>query len=99
MVLRAASGAPFGIVGPVLGHSLEPGEALRRSAAYVRLDARIERIVRSGAHRLTLFGEALNALNRDNASVDAIGLSPMASRGQGTAPRRFSVGAELALSH
>jgi len=57
-VARDGDGTPLYAVGPIRNAARLP--------AYARLDLRVHRAFMRGARRFTLFGEALNVLNRTN---------------------------------
>src|SRR5262245_17876487 len=71
VVLRAASGAPIPGYFNVSDGRLFAGERRNeiRLPSYVRLDARAQRTFFSSSHALTIFGEVLNAVNRQNQGL------------------------------
>jgi hypothetical protein len=104
LVLRAASGVPIPGYFDLRDGALVVGDSLNavRLPAYVRLDGRAQRRVFSSRHQITLFGELVNALNRDNE-----GLAPgviQAGTGDATGfarplvPRQVSFGITIVLA-
>ena len=59
-------GAPSLLGGPVLFYGLAAERNTLRLPAYARLDIRADRVFNWSSHRITLFGEVINALNRTN---------------------------------
>ncbi|HEY1302084.1 MAG TPA: TonB-dependent receptor [Vicinamibacterales bacterium] len=104
IVFRAASGIPIpGYFDLREGH-LVVGEQrnMVRLPLYARLDARVQRTFFSSRHRVTLFGEVLNALNRRNEGVAIGTIQPVTFEAVGYTrtlmSRRASVGLEFDLS-
>ena len=96
-VVRAASGAPLPVAATRTGES--PDDA--RLPPYVRLDARGQRTFRISRHRLTVFGEMLNVLNRRGDGAEEI-LQPLIGNAAGASrrlmPRKIAAGIEVDLS-
>ena len=104
IVFRAASGIPIpGYFDLREGH-LVVGEQRNvvRLPVYARLDARVQRTFSSSRHRVTVFGELLNALNRRNQGVAIGTIQPVTFEAVGYTrtlmSRRASVGLEFDLS-
>jgi len=72
-----------------------------RLPPYVRLDARGQRTFRISRHRLTVFGEMLNVLNRRGDGAEEI-LQPLIGNAAGASrrlmPRKIAAGIEVDLS-
>jgi len=104
IVFRAASGVPIPGYFDLREGRLVVGEQRNvvRLPLYARLDARVQRTFSSSRHRVTVFGELLNALNRRNEGVAIGAVQPVTLEAVGYSrtlmSRRASVGLEFDLS-
>ncbi|HKE87993.1 MAG TPA: TonB-dependent receptor [Vicinamibacterales bacterium] len=104
IVFRAASGIPIpGYFDLREGHLVVGGQHNTvRLPLYARLDARVQRTFSSSRHRVTLFGEVLNALNRRNEGVAIGTIQPVTFEAVGYTrtlmSRRASVGLEFDMA-
>lgn len=104
IVFRGASGVPFPGYFDLSDGRLVVGE--RRNAIrlppYMRLDTRMQRMFFSPRHRVTVFGEILNVLNRPNQGPAEGVVQPLTGEAIGFSrpliPRRVSVGIAFDVS-
>jgi hypothetical protein len=104
IVFRGASGVPLPGYFQLKDGALFIGD--RRNAtrlpAYMRLDARMQRTWLSAPHRVTLFGEVLNVVNRTNRGPAAGVVQPLTGEATGFSQtlltRRVSGGITIDLS-
>jgi hypothetical protein len=70
-----------------------------RLPSYARVDARFQRSFFSAHHALTVFGEALNVLNRENQELNEGIVLPGSASGfsRPLVPRKLSAGIEVSL--
>lgn len=104
IVVRGASGVPFPGYFDVSGGRLSVGERRNgiRLPPYMRLDARVQRAFFSPRHRVTVFGEILNVLNRANRGTAEGFIQPLTGEAIGFSqpliPRRASIGIQIDVS-
>jgi hypothetical protein len=104
IVFRGASGVPLPGYFNVSDGSLFVGERRNeiRLPPYVRLDTRMQRTFFSSRHRVTIFGEILNVLNRPNQGTAEGLVQPLTGEATGFSqpllPRRASIGIEIDFS-
>jgi hypothetical protein len=104
MVLRGASGAPLPGYFTVRGGQLFAGNRRNevRLPSYLRLDARLQRAFFSPRHRVTVFGEILNVLNRRNQGTAKGIIQPLTAEAIGFSrpllDRRASIGIAFDVS-
>ena len=104
IILRAASGVPLPGYFDLTNGRLFVGDHRNeiRLPPYVRLDVRVQRTLFSSRHAVTIFGEMLNVLNRQNQGIAEGILQPVTGEANGfTRPlllRRASIGIQLDLS-
>jgi hypothetical protein len=103
VVLRGASGVPVPGYFDLRHGTRVVGERRNetRLRPYVRLDAHMERTLVSSRHRVMLFGEVLNLLNRSNQGIAQGFVQPTTGEAVGFVRplmfRRASIGIEIAL--
>jgi outer membrane cobalamin receptor len=104
VVVRGASGMPIpGYFDRHNGLLVVGGQRNDvRLPAYVRVDARVQRTFFSSRHAVTIFGEVLNVLNRQNEGLAEGVIEPATGEAIGFArplmPRKLSFGIEVSLS-
>lgn len=104
IVFRAGSGVPLPGYFDVSAGRLFAGDRRNeiRLPAYVRLDTRVQHSFFSSRHRVTVFGEVLNVLNRANQGTAEGFIQPLTGEATGFTrpllPRRASVGIAVDLS-
>ena len=104
LVLRGASGAPIPGYFDVSNGTLLAGSRRNavRLAPYVRLDARVQRMLFSSRHAVTVFGEMVNVLNRHNEGFAEGIVAPVTGEAAGFSrslvPRRTFIGVQVDLS-